>query len=355
MKNADRLGKISAELDHHGIDGLFINSTANISYLTKYPSRDSYLLISKKKCVYFTDSRYTLEASKKLNKQFEICRIGSKAIATIAALSKKMGLKRIGVEEKYLNIAGFNAYKKELPKGSKLFPVKDIIEQYRQIKEKEELDNIRKATKITLKALAFIKNFIKEGKKELEIAAEIEHFIRYEGASKASFDIIVASGPNSSFPHHLTSGRKIRRNEPVLIDMGVDLNGYKSDLTRVFFLGKMLPLQREVYETVETAQKMALLAIKSGIQVKEVDAAARQYITKKGFGENFSHNTGHGIGLEVHEAPNISSNNETLLREGMAFTVEPGIYLPGKFGIRLEDTIIINNRKVEVISSGSIN
>jgi len=355
MKSPSRLTNIYEDLELNRIDALFVSSAANISYLTEFQSRDSYLLISKKKTVYFTDSRYTLEAKQKLNNRFEICQISAKAISTIAGVCNKMNLKKIGIEEKNLNVALFNSYKKELRGKTRLIPVRNLIESHREIKDENELKNIRKATNITLKAFNFIKNFIKPGRKELEIAAELERFIRYEGASNSSFDIIVASGPNSSFPHHISSQRKIRENEPVLIDMGVDFKGYKSDLTRVFFSGKMLPLQRKIYETVEAAQKAAILKIKPGIPAKEIDATARQYITEKGFGGNFSHSTGHGIGLEIHEEPNISPNNASLLHEGMVFTVEPGIYLAGKFGIRIEDTIIINNRKVEVISSGSIN
>ncbi|MDD5596012.1 MAG: M24 family metallopeptidase, partial [Candidatus Omnitrophica bacterium] len=160
--------------------------------------------------------------------------------------------------------------------------------------------------------------------------------------------------PNSSFPHHLSSQRKIKNHEPVLIDLGVDYLGYKSDLTRVFFLGKISTLVKEVYAIVKEAQAKAIKRIKAGVPTKTIDVAARSFIAEKGFAQAFSHSLGHGVGLEIHEAPGISAKDENILRQGMVFTVEPGIYLPGKFGIRIEDMVIVTRKGVDLIS-GSLN
>jgi Xaa-Pro aminopeptidase len=232
----------------------------------------------------------------------------------------------------------------------KLVPTHGLVEEPRQIKAAEELKKIKKATQITIKALKFIKNIILPGKKEIEIAAELEHFIRYNGGGGSAFDIIVASGPNSSFPHHITSQRRIKNNELVLVDLGVEYQGYKSDLTRVFFLGKINLLIRRIYDIVRSAKDKAIKEIRPGVPIRKIDASARQYITKMGYGSFFSHSLGHGIGLEVHEAPSISAKEKSQLKAGMVFTVEPAIYLPNKFGIRLEDMVLVTEEGGKIIS-----
>jgi Xaa-Pro aminopeptidase len=224
------------------------------------------------------------------------------------------------------------------------------VEDLRQIKDPQEIAKIHKATKIAIKALRQIRSFLLPAKKEIEIALELERLIRCLGGYSSSFEIIVASGPNSSFPHHLTSSRKLCDNEPVLIDMGVDYLGYKSDLTRVFFLGKIKPLVREVYDIVLEAQARALKRIKPAVIINQIDRAARQYITQEGYGGFFGHNLGHGIGLEVHENPHISLRQNKRLHPGMVFTVEPAIYLPNKFGIRIEDMALVTEKGVELLS-----
>ncbi len=178
----------------------------------------------------------------------------------------------------------------------------------------------------------------------------MERFIRYNGAAKSGFDIIVACGPHSSQPHHIPVDTKLKQNEPVLIDIGVDYLGYKSDLTRVFFLGKISVLLRKIHHIVRRAQDKAIEQIKPGKATGEIDHAARQYITQKGFGRFFSHNLGHGVGLEIHEEPHISTKGNSLLRPGMLFTVEPAIYLPGKFGMRIEDMVLVTKTGCEVLS-----
>ncbi len=347
-----RIQKLSARLRQEGLDGLIVTSAANISYLTDFPSRDSYLLVSKKGNIYITDSRYTEEARKELSQTAIIQKMSGSLSKTAADACSGLGLKRIGFEERYLSFAEHRVIKKGM-KG-KLIPTSGLIEEFRQIKSAEELRKIRHATEITIKAFKFIKSFISPGRKETEIAAELERYIRYCGARSSSFDIIVASGENSSYPHHLTSDKRLKKNEPVLIDMGVEYMGYKSDLTRVFFLGRIKPGVQRVYDIVLEAQSKAISEIRPGVQINQIDAAARQYIAQKGYSECFGHNLGHGIGLEVHEKPSISPKENTKIKPGMIFTIEPGIYLPGEFGIRLEDTVLITQRKCEVIS-GSLN
>jgi Xaa-Pro aminopeptidase len=344
-----RLPRIYSYLKDKGLDGLIISGEANISYLCEYTCRDAYLLISHKENVYFTDSRYTEELKKYLS-GCRIVKANGSIFRLIAQSCTELRLKRIAFEERSLPFAEYAKISENLKKGAELIPTHNLVESLRQIKGTEELKKIKKAIWITKQAFDFIKSFVAIGRREIEVAAELERFIRYKGASSSAFDIIVASGPNSRFPHHLTSTRKIRNNETVLIDLGVDFEGYKSDLTRIFFLGKINTLNQDIYHTVKEAQARAIKKIKPAVEISEIDAAARQYIAHKGYGKFFVHNTGHGIGLQIHEDPQISSNEGSELKPGMVFTVEPGIYLPERFGVRIEDMVLVSKEGCEVLS-----
>lgn len=354
MKSRD----IYLTLKTKGIDALLINSPANISYLTNYISRDSYLLISKKQNIYWTDGRYTQEAKSKLNKNFIIEEIGINNYKSFAdaiyEACLRLNIKRIGFEEQHLSYSQYITLKKNIKKPLSLTAARNTIEEIRQIKSSDEISKIKEAVNITIRAFNYIKKFIIPGKKEIEIAGQLENYIRHNGATGTSFDIIVASGINTSFPHHLTSHRKILKDEPLLIDLGVCYHGYKSDLTRVYFSGKISPLMEKIYRVLINAQSKAIKEIKPLVKIKNIDTTARQYIANEGFGGFFNHSLGHGIGLEVHELPHISPKQNTELKEGMIFTVEPGIYLPGKFGIRIEDMVLVTKEGVDILS-GSLN
>lgn len=344
------LKNVYSRLKEKNLDGLILFSPANISYFANYRCRDSYLIIAKKKGIFITDFRYIEEAKKNLP-GFDLYKITRSPAKTIAEVCKKLRLKEIGAETSHLTFENYKNIRKEIPKNIRIVPTKGIIEEFREIKNKEEIKKIRKAALITNEALKFIEKIISPGKRETEIAGELERYIRYLGAENSSFDIIVASGPNSSYPHHVTSQRKLRNNEPVLIDIGSDYAGYKSDLTKVFFLGRIIPKVKEIYDIVKEAQNKAIRLIKPGISINQIDLAARQYITSKGYGGFFGHNLGHGIGLEVHEKPHISNKETSKLKEGMVFTIEPAIYLPRKFGIRLEDMILVTKKGAETINA----
>lgn len=345
-----RIIKLRSLLIRQRIDAFIVSLPANITYLTNYISRDSYLLVSKEKNVYFTDSRYAQEAQDSLGRSFGVTQVNGALFESIARLCDTFDFKTVGFEEEYLPYIKYRIARKKLSKKIGLIPTKDFVEELREVKSNDELKKIREAAVITVRAMKFIKNLIAPGKREIEIVGELERFIRYEGSSGASFDIIVASGPHSSFPHHRSSGRKINNNEPVLIDIGVEYQGYKSDLTRVFFLGKINTLTRRIYDIVLKAQIKALQKIRPSVTINKIDAAARTYIAQKGYGKFFGHSLGHGVGLEIHEAPQISHKENKELKEGMVFTIEPGIYLPGKFGIRIEDMVLVTKNGMEVIS-----
>ena len=349
-----RLKSIYPKLKQRGLDALLVSLPANISYLTESISRDSYLLVSEKANIYFTDSRYMEEAKAFLKDNAKLKECNGSVFKHIASAVIDLGLKKLGIEERYLPFAEFAKIKEYARRDFDLIPTHSIVEDKRQVKDASEIAKIRKATQITALVLEYIQQFLVPGAKEVEIAAEVEHFIRYHGASASAFDIIVASGCNSSQPHHLSGERKLENNEPVLIDLGVDYQGYKSDLTRVFFLGKMKVLVCKVYDIVFKAQERAIKRIRPGAEMAEIDRVAREYIASKGYAKYFNHNLGHGFGLEVHEEPRISRNEASSLKPGMTFTIEPGIYLPGKFGIRIEDMILVTSKGCEVFS-GFIN
>lgn len=349
-----RLKNIYAKLDEKRLSALIISSAPNISYISGFRSDEAYLIISKEGNFYLTDSRYTGEAKQKLSKDFVLKKVNGSCFEIIAGILGELKVKRAGFEERNLAFAEYVKIKKTSAKNITFIPTHSLVEDLRRIKTEDELEKIRQAVKITIAALSFIKPILAPGRKEIEVAAELERFIRYKGANSAAFEIIVASGPNSSFPHHLASQRKLKNNEPVLIDVGVDYLGYKSDLTRTFFLGKIEPLFRKIYDIVKKAQDKALKQIKPGIGLSHLDKVARQHITKEGYGGFFSHNLGHGIGLEVHEEPHISGKNNQLLMPREVFTVEPAIYLPGKFGVRIEDMVLVTEKGARVLS-GSFN
>lgn len=342
------LGSLYASLQNKELDALLVSHQPNIAYLTGFFCSDSYLLIKARKNILITDSRY-YEAARSALKNFQIELRGKSIASTIFELAAGAKIKRLGFESRNLDTDRYSRIKKKL-RGIRFIATRDLIEELRKIKNREEIAKIKKAVKICVKSLELAKRIILPGRKEIEIAAELERFIRYNGASSTSFQTIVASGSNSAFAHHLTSGRKLKAQDIVFIDIGVDYQGYKSDLTRVFFLGKIHSEIKDIYDIVLQAQALAINKIKPGTKICEVEEIARQHIALKGYGGFFGHNLGHGIGLEIHEKPAISSNNKETIQKGMVFTVEPAIYLPGEFGIRIEDDVLVTENGCEVLS-----
>lgn len=351
MIMSTRIKKLQSSLSQLSLDGLLVTDPANISYLAGYKCRDAYLLVTKKQAVYITDGRYTQEMKKRLA-GFTVVDLKPSFLATFAGLCRARKISRLGFEQQHMIYGLYSKIKQAVP--ARLVPQSGIIEAHRMVKDAGELRKIRRATQIAVQAYGYIQDLLRPGIREIEVAGEIERFIRFEGASCASFDIIVASGPHSALPHYQTAERKLKAAEPVLIDMGVEYEGYKSDLTRVFFVGKINTLVLKVYNIVRAAQAAALAAVRPGAAAGSIDRAARQYIAARGYGRHFMHSLGHGVGLEVHEAPSISPKVGQVVRPGEIFTIEPGIYIPGRFGIRIEDMVLVTNKGCEVLS-GSLN
>lgn len=346
----NRFNKFVAFLKKEKISGLLLSSQYNVSYAVGFHSPDSYALISPEGITLITDFRYAADFVKKAKPPIKIEEYKGTIFSTVIDIIKQQHLRQIGFESRHLAFAECEILNNLSKKALRWIPLKETLEPIREIKEESEIQNILKAIQITQKAFAFIKTILRSGLREIEVAAEIERFIRLQGATASAFNVIVASGPNSSYPHAAISQRIMRQGEPVVIDMGVEYNGYKCDLTRTFFLGKIKPVVQKVALIVQEAQKLAIKSIRPGAIIKDIDGAARNYISEKGFGKNFGHALGHGIGLEVHESPSINKKNHHCINKDAVITIEPGIYLAGEFGIRIEDMVLVTSTGAEVLS-----
>lgn len=344
-----RLKKLVSEFSRHkNIDALLVTNDVNIRYLTGFNAAESWLLVTKAKAFYITDFRYIMEARQGL-KGVAVKQYTQTPCLTLFDLCKQYKIKRLGFDEKYTTVSLWKRLKEFCPRRTKLLPATGVVESLREVKEPAEVENIRQALKLHYKALDFLKKVVKIGANEAEILSKLEGFVKSHKAG-FSFPPIIASGPNSCFPHAKVTNRVIRNNEPVLIDTGIDLNGYKSDLTRNFFLGTIPPRYAKALDAVKLAQKEAIALIKPGVPAAEVDLKARLVLRKFALAKYFGHSLGHGVGLEIHENPRLSARSTTVLEPGMIVTVEPAVYLPNQFGIRVEDMVLVTEQGCEVLS-----
>lgn len=338
-----------------GQTAALIVSPHNRRYLTGWESSDGYVLITPEKARFLTDFRY-IEAARQQVREMESCLCGRLSV-TATPFLKEEGIERLLVEREDTTLAQFAA----LEQG---FPAAEIVgdgsldvwlKELRQQKTPEELACIRRAQRLTDEGFSYILSRLSVGRTEREVALDLEFFMRRKGADSVSFDFIVVAGENSSKPHGVPGDRVLRRGDFVTMDFGATVDGYHSDMTRTIAIGTVSEEQAQVYETVLHAQTTALGALKAGLACRAADAAARDIIIRAGYGEAFGHSTGHGVGLEIHEAPNLSPRSETILHAGNVVTVEPGIYLPGKFGVRIEDMAVITEDGCENLTKSPKN
>jgi Xaa-Pro aminopeptidase len=330
-----------------GVDAILVTQPSDLHYLTGYPNADAWLIVSAKKAFYVTDFRYTAEA-KKILKSIEVIQFLSSLFETAVELMKGQRIKSLGIDEKHLTYYQYSRLKAVAGKGLTLLSSQDVVQSLRAVKEPVELRDIKKAIQVNLEAYRYIKPFIRPGVSEKDLLARLEGFARRKRV-RFSFDPIIASGPHSSYPHARVTERKFRRNEPVLIDLGIEVNGYKSDLTRIFFLGKMARSFERILTLVRLAQEEAFQVIRPGIKASEVDKAVRAFLEKYDLAKHFGHSLGHGVGLDIHEIPRITSKSGAVLSEGMVITIEPGVYLK-RFGVRLEEMVLVTKKGCEVLS-----
>lgn len=332
-KLASRLGSFA--------DAALIFSEENRRYFTEFPSSDGALLVYGNTALFFTDSRYTEAAAK--------C-IGEEAVIDSSNLYEKLekiftenSVKKIAVENNKLTLAEFETLKKKLPGFE--FDTTDAlakaIEEIRIVKTDDEIEKIKAAQKIAEDAFSHMLTFIKPGMTEKEVSLELDFYMLSHGAEAISFETIAVAGAKSSMPHGVPGDNVLQKGDFLTLDFGAVVDGYHSDMTRTVAIGEVSEEMKKVYATVLEAQTKALDALKDGITGVEADKIARDIIEDAGYGKNFGHGLGHGVGVEIHESPNLSPRSSHTLKAGHAVTVEPGIYLPGRFGVRIEDMAVI--------------
>ncbi|RPH51070.1 MAG: aminopeptidase P family protein [Desulfobacteraceae bacterium] len=355
----NRITCVKNILRQNDMDTFMVILEENRRYLSGFRGHDTQfdesagvLFISEERLVLATDSRYEEQASTEAP-LYEIvcCRDGiSKQIPGIL---KSLGTKRLGFESIRISHLEYKKIEREIKSAGlevNLVETENIVETFRSIKDENEIESIRKALSIAESAYIRIMDTIKPGITEKEAAWLIEKEMREAGAESLSFPTIVASGPNSALPHAIPSDRAFKEGEPILFDWGARLNGYCSDISRTTIIGKPDELFVKIYKTVLKAQQEAIKAIKPGISSRSVDETARKLIEGMGFGDKFGHGLGHGTGLSIHEHPRLSPLRDSILEPGMVFTVEPGIYISGWGGVRLENMVVVRNCKAELLN-----
>jgi len=352
LKIANRLQNLRTKLVQQEIDAILISQPENRCYLSGFDGSAGFLLITPEKAILATDFRYT-EQAKAQAPGYEIFQTGGDIAGWFPELIGGLELRRLGFEAGNVTVATYHqltrALKKVQPRPA-LISVNGLVESLRAIKELEEIELITTAAEIADNALEYIKKTIRAGISEKEAAWEIEKFLRQNGSQPIPFDIIVASGPNSAMPHVKPSSRQIQADEPVVIDIGAKIDGYCSDLTRTICLGQPDDTFSKVYETVLSAQLAAINSIEEDMTGDQADSLARAVIEQAGYGKAFGHGLGHGVGLAPHERPRLGPKSTDKLTSGTVFTIEPGIYLNGWGGVRIEDMAIMENGKTRFIS-----
>ncbi len=345
MKNLDKY----LSLLGNEVDGLLLTSRYSRHYGAEFDIAEGVAIVTAKGCRYFTDSRYIESAENNL-KGFEVLMVGrgNGYFKLLNDAIADFGVTTLGYEENYLTVAELMGFEKNL--NAKLVPFNQQINGFRGVKEEWELDLMRKAQQIADKAFAEVLPRIKVGMTELELQAELIYCMYKNGAHGLSFDPIVVSGPNTSLPHGVAGERAIQEGDFVTMDFGVLYYGYCSDMTRTVAVGHATEEMKKVYDTVLQAQLAGIAATKAGVPGKDIDTAARDVITAAGYGDYFGHGYGHSLGLEIHEAPNPNAGNPDPMPENAVASAEPGIYLPGKFGVRIEDVTIFKKDGCENIT-----
>lgn len=333
------------------VDGLLLTSRYSRHYGAEFDIAEAVAVVSKAGCRYFTDSRYIESASNNIQ-GFEVLPIDGKVgfIQRINEAIRDFGITTLGYEEAYLTAGELQSYEKQL--NAKLVPFNEKIYGFRAQKEPWELELMKKAQTITDKAFSEVLTRIKVGMTELELQAELIYCMYKNGGTGLAFDPIVVSGPNTSMPHGVAGERKIQEGDFITMDFGAAYMGYCSDMTRTVAVGYATEEMKKVYNVVLEAQKAAIAATRAGVIGKEIDGIARKIIADAGYGDYFGHGYGHSLGLEIHEAPNLNTRNDQPMPAYAVCSAEPGIYLPGKFGVRIEDvTILTEDGNIDITGS----
>lgn len=343
-----RLQRVRLRLRRLKLDGILITDTVNVRYMSGFTGDSSALLVTPRDLVFVTDFRYMEQAAAECI-GYEIVERRKSMVEVVARQARRLGIARLGIESGSMTL-DLAERLRSLLKAAELVPTGDVVEDIRMVKDAAEVRAIRSCIAAAERCFEHAKKFLVPGIRELDVAAEMEYFARTLGFDGMAFPPIVAFGPRGSLPHARATDCRMRSGDIVLLDWGVAGAGYVCDLTRVLFHHKISAQFRRLYTIVLEAQQRAIRRIRPGATARAVDAAARKHIARAGLGRRFGHGLGHGIGMQVHEGPTIGPLSGAVLKRGMVFTVEPGIYIPGHGGIRIEDDVLVTAQGVEVLS-----
>ncbi|MGB9825806.1 MAG: M24 family metallopeptidase [Desulfofundulus sp.] len=340
-----RVERLREQLAQKNLTGILVTNPYNRLYLSHFTGSEGLLLILQAKAYLCTDFRYLEQAAQEAP-GWEVVKLERPWTETVKKLVGPGS--RIAFEAESLTYARYRELEQEIS-GVEWVAEKGLVEKLRAQKDAEEIKRLREAIRLTDEGDLYLRSLLKPGLSEKDVALELEFYLRRKGATEPSFPFIVVSGPRSSLPHGRPSGRRLVPGDIVTVDFGIVYDGYCSDLTRTFILGPPTAQQKALYDLVLTAQERALALAGPGVAAASVDAAAREVIARAGYGEYFGHSLGHGVGLEIHEAPHLSSSSTEELQPGMVVTIEPGVYLPGLGGVRIEDVILITEHGREIL------
>ena len=353
MSTKTRLEKLRGKLEERGLDALLVSAPENRRYMSGFTGSAGYLLISHEDAVLATDFRYVEQAGRQAP-EFRTERITG-TLDWLNKLMSEMAIKKVGFESQDMTVAAYTALEKAIAQSepgarAELVATTELIDRLRAQKDKGEIELLSRAVQIADDAFERVAPRIRPGVTEGEVAWQLEKAMREAGAEAVAFDIIVGAGANGALPHHRAGDKEIQEGESVVIDMGASYLGYCSDLSRTLIVGEPDDTFRRVYDTVLRAQLAAEEQVTAGMTGGQTDAIAREIIAEAGFGDNFGHSLGHGVGLAVHEYPRVGPNSDDPLEDGMVFTIEPGIYISGWGGVRIEDMVVLENGHARVVS-----
>jgi Xaa-Pro aminopeptidase len=347
MNFGDRQERVRQYLAEQKLDGLIVTHLPNIRYLTGFTGSAAIVVLTTDEVLFITDKRYTLQASQQIKARIVASDVSHERTTADAIREKK--LNRLGFESRRMTVQLHQFFTEQLAPADVL-PTDGIVESLRLVKDADEVQAIRRAVELTSEVFSEFIGEIKPGRSERELAAELEYRLRRAGAEKIAFDTIIASGARSALPHGIASNKRIGYNEFVVLDFGAIVEGYSSDMTRTVYMGTPDAQAKQIYNIVLEAQLNCEHKMRAGMKAEEVDDLTRAWITERGYGEYYWHSTGHGIGLEVHEAPRVGKNSDSVVPAGAVITVEPGIYLPDWGGVRIEDVVVVGPHGSEVLT-----
>ena len=354
MDHSRRFGQLRRRLNGAGVSGLLVTHLPDVRYLCGFTGSSAALAVTRRAARLFTDGRYKTQAADEVKAAKVEIVTGAPALAAVQWLSAQPGVDNAGFDPSQTTVAELARWKGGLASNLRrrfLAPLEEpLVETLRLVKDEDELAIIREAALLGCRLFEHILEFLRPGLREIDVAAELEHQARVLGAEGMSFETIVASGERSALPHGRATASRLPRRGFLTLDFGVILNGYCSDMTRTVHFGTPKPKQRRSYEAVLEAQQAAVAAVGPGVSCGEVDEAARSVLRNRGLAEAFSHSTGHGVGLEIHEPPRVGAGQTNKLLPGMVVTIEPGIYLAGEFGVRIEDMVAVSRTGCEVLT-----